>query len=146
MNSYQTGVHVQHSRVPGRTAEVLWLFLGLSVAAFLTACTFVRGGIGDEFKSDQLAAIQKGTSTRAEVVAALGAPDRVVAANGHDVLHYYRYDIKSSGLFLLLVNFSRTNIRSDDLFVFVNSSGIVDEVVFGKRTAGMEYRIWPFGD
>lgn len=146
MNRYRTGVRMRHSRVPGWTAEALWLLLGLSAATLLTACTFVRGGIGDEFKSDKLAAIQKGTSTRAEVIAALGAPDRVVEANGHEVLHYYRYDIKSSGLFLLLVNFSRTNIRSDDLFVFVNSNGIVDEVVFGKRTTDMEFRIWPFGD
>jgi outer membrane protein assembly factor BamE (lipoprotein component of BamABCDE complex) len=145
MNRYRTGVRVR-SHEPGWTAEALRLLLGLSAAMFLTACTFVRGGIGDEFQSDKLAAIQKGTSTRAEVVAALGAPDRVVQANGHEVLHYYRYDIKSSGLFLLLVNFSRTNIRSDDLFVFVNGSGIVDEVVFGKRTTGMEFRMWPFGD
>lgn len=146
MNRYRTDVCVRHSHVPGWTAAVLWLLLGLSAAASLTACTFVRGGIGDEFKSDQLAAIQKGTSTRAEVVAILGAPDRVVAANEHEVLHYYRYDIKSSSLFLLLVNFSRTNIRSDDLFVFVNDRGIVDEVVFGKRTTGMEFQVWPFGD
>jgi len=146
MNRYRAGVHVRGLRVSGWKSAVLRLLLGLSAATSLTACTFVRGGIGDEFKSDQLAAIQKGTSTRAEVVAALGAPDRVVAANGREVLHYYRYDIKSSSLFLLLVNFSRTNIKSDDVFVFVNNSGIVDEVVFGKRTAGMEFQVWPFGD
>src|SRR6266545_7666153 len=115
MNRYRTGVRVRHWRVPGWKSVMLWLLLGLSAATLLTACTFIRGGIGDEFKSDQLAAIQKGTSTRAEVVAALGAPDRVVQANGHEVLHYYRYDIKSSSLFLLLVNFSRTNIKSDDV-------------------------------
>ena len=136
----------RHSGPPAWAAVGLWLFLGLSAIMSMTACTFVRGGIGDEFKTDKLAAIQKGTSTRTDVVAALGAPDRVVEANGHEVLQYYRYDIKSASLFLLLVNFSRTDIKSDDLFVFVNKSGIVDELVFGKRTNDMEFRIWPFGD
>jgi outer membrane protein assembly factor BamE (lipoprotein component of BamABCDE complex) len=114
--------------------------------AVLAGCTFVRGGIGDEFKPERVAQIQKGTSTRADVIAALGAPDRVVEANGHEVLQYYRYDIKSSSLFLLLVNFSRTSIKSDDLFVFVNKNGIVDEVVFGTKTKNMEFRMWPFDD
>ena len=146
MDRYWTGVRARLScSLPGRAAAA-WLFLGLSAVVSLTACTFVRGGIGDEFRSDKLAAIQKGTSTRADVVAALGAPDRVVAANDHEVLQYYRYDIKSASLFLLLVNFSRTSIKSDDVFVFVNKSGIVDDMVFGKRTDDMKFRVWPFGD
>ena len=131
---------------PAWAVAVSWLLAGLAAAMSVTACTFVRGGIGDEFKAEQLAAIQKGTSTRADVVAALGAPDRVVEANGHEVLQYYRYDIKSTSLFLLLLNFSRTDIKSDDLFVFINTNGIVDEMVFGKRTQDMEFRVWPFGD
>lgn len=146
MDSHWRGARERLScSLPG-TAAAAWLFLGLSAVISLTACTFVRGSIGDEFSSDKLAAIQKGTSTRADVVAALGAPDRVVVANEHEVLQYYRYDIKSASLFLLLVNFSRTSIKSDDLFVFVNKSGIVDDMVFGKRTNDMKFRIWPFGD
>lgn len=146
MDRRRMEVRTGHPDSPAWAAAASWLLLGLSAAMSLTACTFVRGGIGDEFKTEQLATIQKGTSTRADVVAALGAPDRVVEANGHEVLQYYRYDIKSTSLFLLLVNFSRTNIKSDDLFVFVNNNGIVDEMVFGKRTKDMEFRLWPFGD
>ena len=123
-----------------------WLLTGLAITEFLGGCTFVRGGIGDELKPERVAQIQKGASTRADAIAALGAPDRVVEANGHEVLQYYRYDIKSSSLFLLLVNFSRTSIKSDDLFVFVNKNGVVDDVVFGTKTKNMEFRMWPFGD
>ena len=146
MDRRRMEVRAGHPDSPAWAAAASWLLLGLSAVMSLTACTFVRGGIGDEFKTEQLATIQKGTSTRADVVAALGAPDRVVEANGHEVLQYYRYDIKSTSLFLLLVNFSRTNIKSDDLFVFVNNNGIVDEMIFGKRTNNMEFRVWPFGD
>jgi outer membrane protein assembly factor BamE (lipoprotein component of BamABCDE complex) len=100
--------------------------------------------LGDEFKNENVTAVKKG-STRAQVISSLGAPDRIVEANGHEILQYYRYDVKMSGLFLLLVNFSRINVKSDDLYVFVNKNGVVDEVVFGRRTDHMDFRFWPFG-
>lgn len=111
----------------------------------LAGCSFNRGTLGDEFKDENVAAVKKGT-TRTQVISSLGAPDRIVEANGHEILQYYRYDVKASGLFLLVVNFSRINVKSDDLYVFVNKSGIVDEVVFGRRTGNMDFRFWPFGD
>jgi outer membrane protein assembly factor BamE (lipoprotein component of BamABCDE complex) len=120
--------------------------LMLLCASLASGCSFNRGTIGDEFKQEDVAAIKKGVSTRTEVVSALGAPDRVVEANGHEILQYYRYDIKAKGLFLILLNFSRLNIKSDDLYVFLNKDGVVDEVVFGKRTDRLEFQFWPFGE
>jgi len=35
---------------------------------------------------------------------------------------------------------------TDDLYVFLNKNGVVDEVVFGKRTDRLEFQFWPFGD
>jgi hypothetical protein len=110
-----------------------------------TGCSFTRGNIGDEFKAEDVAAVRKGVSTRADVVSSLGAPDRIVAANGHEIFQYYRYDIKVGSLLLLIANFSRFNIKSDDLYVFFNREGIVQEVVFGKRTPKMKFQFWPFG-
>lgn len=83
----------------------------------LSGCSFNRGNIGDRFKAEDIAAIKNGVTTRTEVVSALGAPDRIVQANGHDIFQYYRYDIKAGSLLLILVNFSRLNIKSDDLSV-----------------------------
>ncbi|MDE3018374.1 MAG: hypothetical protein KGO52_15675 [Nitrospirota bacterium] len=117
--------------------------LGLAV---LSGCSFSRGTIGDELKKEDVATIKKGESARTDVVAKLGAPDRIVQANGHEILQYYRYDIKVKGLFLILVNFSRANIKSDDLYVLLNKDGIVDDVVFGKRTDRLEFQFWPFDD
>lgn len=119
----------------------LGLVLGL---VLLTGCSWNRGTIGDEFKSEDIASIKKGESTRADVAARLGAPDRVVQANGHEIFQYYRYDLKAKGLFLLLVNFSRFGIKSDDLYIFLNKDGIVENVVFGKRTDKLEFQFWPF--
>ncbi len=110
-----------------------------------TGCSFSRGNIGEEFKDDAIAGIKKGTP-RAQVVSTLGAPDRILEVNGREVLQYYRYDIKAGSLLLIIVNFSRLNIKSDDLYVFLNRDGVVDEVVFGKRTDRMKFQFWPFGN
>lgn len=125
-----------------RTLACLALLL-LSLAG---GCSFNRGTIGDELKQEDVAKIKKGVSTRIEVVSTLGAPDRVIQVNGYEIFQYYRYDIKAKGLFLILLNFSRLNIKSDDLYVFLNKDGVVDEVVFGKRTDRLEFQFWPFGD
>jgi hypothetical protein len=114
--------------------------------AVLSACSFSRGTLGDEFTDAHVQSIHKGVSTRADVVAALGAPDRVVRTEGAEILQYYRYDAKVGSLFLLLVNFSRLQIKSDDLYVWIGSNGVVQDLIYGRRTPNMKFRFWPFGD
>ncbi|MCS6286845.1 MAG: hypothetical protein H8K08_15600 [Nitrospira sp.] len=109
-------------------------------------CAFSRGTLGDEIRADAIASIKKGVSSKTEVLSALGAPDRLLQVNGRDVFQYYRYDAKAGSLLLILVNFSRLSIKSDDLFVILNHEGIVEEIISSKRTDGLEFRFWPFGD
>lgn len=122
----------------------------LSIALFALimtqGCAFSRGTLGDEIKADAVTSIKKGSSTKAEVLASLGAPDRLLQVNGRDVFQYYRYDAKAGSLLLIVVNFSRLSVKSDDLFVILNREGIVEEVISSKRTDGLEFRFWPFGD
>lgn len=113
--------------------------LSLSV---LGGCAFVRGNVGEEFKKEDVEAIKKGVTTRAEVAARLGAPDEIVQANGLEIFHYRHYDSTLG----YVVFFSRLNIKSDNLYVLFNRDGVVDEVVFGKRTDGLKFQVWPFGD
>lgn len=127
----------------GRLAAVarLWgpALLGM---VLLGGCAFARGNVGDELRPEDVAQIRKGESTRAEVAVRLGAPDRIIEINGHEIFQYYRYDVKVGNLLV----FSRMNIASDDLYVRFNQAGIVDDVVFGKRTEKLEFQFWPFGD
>lgn len=109
-------------------------------------CAFSRGTLGDDIKPDAIAAIKKSTTTKAEVLSLLGAPDRVLQVNGRDVFQYYRYDAKAGSLLLILLNFSRITIKSDDLFVLLNREGFVEDVISSRRTDGLEFRFWPFGD
>jgi len=112
----------------------------------LNACAFSRGTLGDEIKTETIHSIKKGITTRAKVFGQLGAPDRILQLNGRDLFQYYRYDAKVGSLLLILVNFSRISVKSDDLFVLINREGTVEEVIASNRTQGLEFRFWPFGD
>lgn len=114
---------------------------GLLVVALLyQGCAFIRGNYGEDLDQGDVTTIQKGISTRADVAAVLGAPDRIIEASGREIFHYYHYDVKSGSVFI----FSRTNIKSDDVFVIFNGTGVVEEVVSGKRKGPLEFQFWPF--
>ena len=112
----------------------------------LTGCSWTRGTLGDAFDPERLALVKKGSSTRSDVVQALGAPERIIHANGHEIFQYYRYDLKAGSLLLAVVNFSRITIKSDDLYVWFSRDGVVEDMVFGKRSDHSKFRFWPFGD
>lgn len=116
------------------------------VLVMAQGCALSRGTLGEDIKSESVEAIKKATTTKAEVLALLGAPDRLLQVNGRDVFQYYRYDAKVGSLLLIIINFSRVSVKSDDLFVILNREGIVEDVISSKRTDGLEFRFWPFGE
>jgi outer membrane protein assembly factor BamE (lipoprotein component of BamABCDE complex) len=122
------------------------ILLVLLPVVLLQGCAFSRGTLGDEINTNAIAALHKGTTTKTEVINLLGAPDRLVQLNGRDVFQYYRYDAKAGSLLLILFNFTRLSIKSDDLFVVLNQAGVVEEVLSSKRTDGLTFRFWPFGE
>ncbi|TFG63321.1 MAG: hypothetical protein E4H32_04555 [Nitrospirales bacterium] len=108
----------------------------------MSGCAVVRGEVGKPFPEDRLAGLQKGISTRQDVAQRFGAPDEIVQANGHEIFHYRRYDSKVG----LLLFMSRINVANDNLWVFMNQQGIVEDVVYGNRTDELSFQVWPFGD
>jgi hypothetical protein len=116
------------------------------VLLFAMGCSFSRATLGDEFNANQIATIKKGETSKADVVTILGAPDRVLPMNGQELFQYYRYDAKAGSLLLILVNFVRLNIKSDDLYIWFNREGIVQDVIFGKRTETLQFQFWPFDE
>ena len=122
------------------------LSLLLVVICLVQGCAFSRGTLGDDIRPDAVESIKKGVTTKTEALALLGAPDRLLQVNGHDVFQYYRYDAKVGSLLLILINFSRISVKSDDLYVIFNRDGVVENVISSRRTDGMEFRFWPFGE
>ena len=114
--------------------------------ALLQGCVVTRGTVGEPIQEEAVSAIIKGKTTMAEVVSSIGAPDRIVRGNDREIFHYYYYDGKSPAMMLILLNFIRMDVKSDNLYVFFNREGIAEEVVYGKRTDRTRFRLWPFGD
>lgn len=131
-----------HRTPSGRACWIRPIFvLGLlGVLLSTPGCAFIRGSYGEDVNQGDLSSIKKGVSTRADVASILGAPDRIVEANGHEIFHYYHFDVKSG--FILI--FSRTNIKSDDIFVIFNQLGIVEDLVSGKKKPPLAFQFWPF--
>lgn len=120
------------------SALTTWLVLMILLGS---GCAFVRGNYGEDMNQGDVSTIKKGVSTRAEVASLLGAPDRIITEpNGHDIFHYYHYDVKSGYVLI----FSRTNIKSDDIFVIFDSAGVVEDVIAGKKKPPLEFQFWPF--
>jgi hypothetical protein len=118
----------------------------LAIALLVQGCAFSRGTLGDDIKTEAVSLIQKGTTTKAEVLNLMGAPDRLLQLNGRDVFQYYRYDAKAGSLLLIILNFTRLSIKSDDLFVVLNRDGLVEDILASKRTDSLRFRFWPFGE
>jgi len=115
---------------------LLWLnALGTS------GCAFSRGDLGAPLDPNRTSDIKKGRTTEAQVIALLGAPDSIQEINHQEVFHYYRYMLKHGTVLV----FSRVNIASDDLYIFFDQDGVVQQVVYGDRTNNLKFQFWPFG-
>lgn len=122
--------------------------MGIVLLALVAAqgCVVTRGTFGEPLREEVIVQIKKGVSTTSDVVALLGAPERIIRGNEREIFHYYYYDGKSPALLLLIVNLVRMEVKSDNLYVFFGRNGLVEEVLYGKRTPNVEFKLWPFGD
>ena len=125
-----------------RRASIV-LLLELSLA--ISGCVLSRGRVGNPINETSIQNIEKGSSKKDFVVTILGAPDRIIEGNDREIFHYYYYDAKSPGLILLLFNLLSLNVKSDNLYVFFDRQGIVEEIVYGKRTDDVDFTLRPWG-
>lgn len=122
------------------------LVMMMAALVFAQGCVVTRGTLGEPLRDESIAQIKKGVSTTSEVVALMGAPERIVRGNDREIFHYYYFDGKSPALLLLVLNLVRMEVKSDNLYVFFGRNGLVEEVLYSKRTPNVEFKLWPFGD
>ncbi|RMF94370.1 MAG: outer membrane protein assembly factor BamE [Nitrospinota bacterium] len=124
-----------------RKRQLAWSVLFLS-SLLLGGCAFGRAKVGERLLDEQVQQIEKGVTSKAEVVRLLGPPYEVSQTLTQEVFHYTYTDGKLA--FLLI--FARANVKSDDLYIFFDDKGIVQEVIFGRRTDKLPFQFWPFGE
>jgi outer membrane protein assembly factor BamE (lipoprotein component of BamABCDE complex) len=130
---------VQQARRPANAVITCLLWAVLLMPG---GCAFSRGELGTAVKAEDIAAIKKGQTTEAQVVALLGAPDDIREIGRRELFHYYRYVLKHA----TVVVFSRANIASDQVYVLFDERGVVEDVITGDRTDQLKFQFWPFGE
>ena len=128
--------------MPGLRRPLLFL---IGVSLMLQSCVVVRGRVGNPIEESRIQQIEKGVSTKESLVSLLGAPDRIIVGGDKEIFHYYYYDGKSPGLLLLVFNLVTINVKSDNLYVFFDAQGTVQDVVYGNRTNELKFTLDPFG-
>ena len=118
--------------------SLLWLLL---VFAGAGGCAVSRGDFGLPFNDADVSSIKKGETTQSDIVRMFGAPDTILELDNREVFHYYRYALKHA-TFLI---FSRINIAGDELYVFFDPNGRVEQVLFSKKADKLKFQFWPFG-
>jgi outer membrane protein assembly factor BamE (lipoprotein component of BamABCDE complex) len=121
------------------------VLLLIGVSLVINGCVLSRGRVGNPIQEESLSQIEKGISKKDSVVTLLGAPDRIIVGNDKEIFQYYYYDGKSPGLILLVFNILSVNVRSDNLYVFFDRQGIVQDVIYGKRTPEVDFTLRPWG-
>lgn len=121
------------------------LFIYLLLGLIMSGCVVSRGRVGNPIDEESLQQIQKGVTQRNQVVELLGAPDRIIQGNENDIFQYYYYDAKSPAIILGVFNIFSLNVKSDNLYVFIDKHGITQDLIYGKRTDGVDFTLRPWG-
>jgi len=97
-------------------------------------CVLSQSTEGTGINDDQVGAIVPGSSTRADVVRVLGAPDKIIYSNReHDALverafEYDRSRRKTTYFTVILFSAARSDTNADRVVVFFDDAGVVEDI------------------
>jgi len=135
------------------TVTVTVGFLVIMLA--LSGCEFRRIAINDPIRTDDVAFIVPGHTTRSEVVAKLGAPDEIAGSDEQAVFRY-RYRVAKAfrvdyGWFFLLfspvaprMSIARGDLGTDVFQVAFDPNWVVQEHAFANQSPAARFNPWPF--
>ncbi|GIW40542.1 MAG: hypothetical protein KatS3mg076_1119 [Candidatus Binatia bacterium] len=125
-----------------------WSLLGLVVLAVTSGCAIVRGYRDRPLDESKIRRIERGVTTKAEILEAFGPPQEIDAREfvfvgdrlpEEQVLgaRYFRYTywrVNGTGLFLLLFNYLRADLKRDTLLVFFDDRDVVVDFAYSRDT------------
>lgn len=136
----------------------MFRFSTLALVLIVSGCgfvTFTRLTVNDPIASEDVAFIQAGTTTFAEVVTRLGVPDEINGTDHGAVAVYHFRDARYSRLnlgwplrFLTPVTpdlvLGAGGLGSDHFLVWFNEQWVAKEHAFAFHTAEIRSSPWPF--
>jgi outer membrane protein assembly factor BamE (lipoprotein component of BamABCDE complex) len=112
------------------------LLLAAAAIAALSGCYLGKKRDDRPWPSEVASKIEVGKTTKAEVLKLLGPPKQVVRLLESEAYMYVATVEKSSGIFLLILNLSRTDRQYDAVTVIINRQDVVTAV--GSRLSADE--------
>ena len=97
--------------------------------ALVTACAQYENkrGVDVNWQESVTKELEKGKSTRKDVMALLGPPSQLIALDEESVLYYLFEHSKGDGLILILYNRMRINTRYDRAVFFFDENDILTD-------------------
>ncbi len=129
-----------------RSIERLAFAAFLSLAGLCSACAIERYRVGSEILADPHEMVSVGSSTKPQVLASFGPPDRIVRQRSGDVF-VYRYAQRNGFQFriveplvtqLELFRWENVQEKSDRLMVFFDRAGVVSAYGFRRGREELE--------
>ena len=136
------GRHSVVERAPRATALAL-----LGALLCLGACTFARARINAEDMFKKAKQVEIGKTKAADLESIIDNPPNTIIPlqGGREVQIYNFGDSKTNGLTLILLNISKTNVRFDSAYFFVDPNGIVERKSISNYSESVPWQWWAFG-
>lgn len=102
--------------------------VGLCLIA-LSACAQYRNtrGVEVSWDAEALAGIERGSTTRADILARLGPPSQVLASGDETALYYLNEGATGEAMLLLLYNRFAVDTRYDRAIFFFDSNDVLSD-------------------
>ena len=123
------------------------LIASVTVSLFLSACSSYRASSGSKIESTQVSRIEKGKTTREQVIAMLGHPMHTsMLGDGRRMMLYssteMNGEVKSdgrsfipiAGIFFAGRHTTEGTTRRQNLQIIVNKAGVVEDYEFTDQT------------
>jgi hypothetical protein len=129
-----------------RIAKPLTSLLLLAAMTATTGCMFSREQLNVADFPSQVASIQPGRSTLADLEALVG-PATSVTPIGDKRLHVYTFsDSKTMGFNIIVFGVSKTNTGFDTALFLVDSRNVVESFAVTENSKDLPWQFWSFGD
>jgi outer membrane protein assembly factor BamE (lipoprotein component of BamABCDE complex) len=117
------------------------LALAAAALAVLPSCLISRDTQNEPLSVEALAGLTPGSTTAAQAVELLGAPSEIVQLGFRSAYRYEFGTAKRAALFLIVVNLSNTDARSDRLWLFFDDGDVLTHVASSFEAADARYKM-----
>jgi len=111
------------------------ILLMLGCVCLLTGCVSKQSAMGVQnyWREPEAPAFEKGRTTQAEVMHALGPPSQVIALADQTLFYYLREQSRSKAVFLIIYNRTRQQITYDRAIFFFNKQSVLTDFAYSKE-------------